>query len=79
MFWKDSGGPDKDLIISSCAEKDILQQQSRKGSFVSRCSQSTAAAAWALMTAWGAGLAAEELLGGWRSGGMLMWAIGVNG
>ena len=26
LFWGDLGGPEKDLQISSCPEKDILQQ-----------------------------------------------------
>ena len=36
-----------------------------KNPIVGRCSRSTAAAAWACMTAVGAGLAAEEVLTAW--------------
>ena len=51
-------------MVSSCPEKDILQQWFCKGPIVGRCSKATAAAAWATSTAGGPGawLAAEDTL-----------------
>ena len=51
----------KRRFYSGVPEKDILQQWSRVGPFGGRCSESTAAVAWAWMTAvrTGAGLGAQ--------------------